>query len=159
MNGNLRVGNLFGIPFFLNISWFFVLALTTLNFGSGLAAQFPGWGGASLVLGLGAGLLLFSSVLLHELGHSCGAELVKASPFVDESTVQRIQRAELNIPLELSYSELCASTVTDAGGFYAILGLDPGTYDVFAATRELEGRVEDLSIAVGSATVVDVLVE
>lgn len=74
MNGNLRVGNLFGIPFFINISWFFVLALTTLNFGSGLAAQFPWLGGGSLILGLIAGILLFASVLLHELGHSFAAQ-------------------------------------------------------------------------------------
>ena len=63
MNGNLRVGNLFGIPFFINISWFFVLALTTLNFGSGLATQFPWLGGGSLILGLIAGILLFVSVV------------------------------------------------------------------------------------------------
>ncbi|NEZ58882.1 site-2 protease family protein [Adonisia turfae] len=74
MNGNLRIGNLFGIPFFINISWFFVLALTTLNFGSGLAAQFPWLGGMALILGLIAGTLLFASVLLHELGHSFVAQ-------------------------------------------------------------------------------------
>ena len=74
MNGNLRVGNLFGIPFFINISWFLVLALTTLNFGGGLAAQFPGLGSSALILGLMAGLLLFASVVLHELGHSFAAQ-------------------------------------------------------------------------------------
>ncbi|MEM6251618.1 MAG: site-2 protease family protein [Cyanobacteria bacterium P01_D01_bin.156] len=74
MNGSLRVGNLFGIPFYINISWFFVLALTTLNFGGGLVAQFPGLGGSALILGLVAGLLLFASVLLHELGHSFAAQ-------------------------------------------------------------------------------------
>lgn len=73
MNGNFRVGNLFGIPFYLNISWFIVLVLVTLNFGGGLAAQFPGLGGSALLLGLVAGLLLFASVLLHELGHSYAA--------------------------------------------------------------------------------------
>ncbi len=73
MKGNLRVGNLFGIPFFINLSWFFVLALVTLNFGSGLAAQFPSLGSGALGLGLVAGLLLFASVLLHELGHSFAA--------------------------------------------------------------------------------------
>ncbi|MEO1401756.1 MAG: site-2 protease family protein [Cyanobacteria bacterium J06635_1] len=74
MNGNFRVGSLFGIPFFINVSWFFVLALTTLNFGGGLAAQFPWLGGQALVLGLVSGLLLFGSVLLHELGHSFAAQ-------------------------------------------------------------------------------------
>lgn len=74
MNGNLRVGNLFGIPFFINVSWFFVLALTTLNFGGGLLAQFPALGGWAIGLGLISGLLLFASVLLHELGHSFVAQ-------------------------------------------------------------------------------------
>lgn len=73
MNGNFRVGSLFGIPFFINISWFFVLALTTLSFGRGLAAQFPWLGDRALVLGFVSGLLLFASVLLHELGHSFAA--------------------------------------------------------------------------------------
>ena len=74
MNGNLRVGNLFGIPFFINVSWFFVLTLVTLNFGSGLVAQFPWLGGQAWILGLISGLLLFASVLLHELGHSFAAK-------------------------------------------------------------------------------------
>ena len=74
MNGNLRVGSLFGIPFFINVSWFFVLALVTFNFGGGLAAQFPGLGIQAWSLGLVLGLLLFASVLLHELGHSFAAK-------------------------------------------------------------------------------------
>ncbi len=73
MNGNFRVGNLFGIPFYINISWFIVLVLVTLNFGGGLASQFPALGINALILGLVAGLLLFASVLLHELGHSYAA--------------------------------------------------------------------------------------
>lgn len=73
MNGNFRVGNLFGIPFFINVSWFIVLALVTLNFGSGLLAQFPGLGVQAWGLGFVLGLLLFASVLLHELGHSFAA--------------------------------------------------------------------------------------
>lgn len=73
MNGNFRVGSLFGIPFFINVSWFIVLALVTLNFGGGLAAQFPWLGGSAIALGLVSGLLMFASVLLHELGHSFAA--------------------------------------------------------------------------------------
>lgn len=71
MNQNIRVGNLFGIPFYVNPSWFLVLGLVTISYGSGLAGQFPGlstpiaWG-----LGLFTALLLFGSVLAHELGHS-----------------------------------------------------------------------------------------
>ncbi|NJL02955.1 MAG: site-2 protease family protein [Spirulinaceae cyanobacterium RM2_2_10] len=70
MNGNLRVGNLFGIPFYVNPSWFLVLALGTLWFSeqfqifSSLGAIAP-W-----LLGFTTALLLFASVLAHELGHS-----------------------------------------------------------------------------------------
>ncbi|NJL39121.1 MAG: site-2 protease family protein [Leptolyngbyaceae cyanobacterium RM2_2_4] len=70
MNGNLRVGNLFGIPFYVNPSWFLVLGLVTWSYGSGLAAQFPELGVAAWGLGLVTALLLFASVLAHELGHS-----------------------------------------------------------------------------------------
>ncbi|MBE9177603.1 site-2 protease family protein [Oculatella sp. LEGE 06141] len=71
MNSNLRVGNLFGIPFFINPSWFLVLGLVTWSYGSGIATEFPYLGGVTpWVLGLATALLLFASVLAHELGHS-----------------------------------------------------------------------------------------
>ncbi|MBF2003642.1 MAG: site-2 protease family protein [Synechococcales cyanobacterium M58_A2018_015] len=70
MNGNLRVGSLFGIPFFVNLSWFLVLGLVTWDYGSQLEFAFPQLGGAAWLLGLVTALLLFASVLAHELGHS-----------------------------------------------------------------------------------------
>ena len=71
MNGTIRVGNLFGIPFYVAQSWFLVLALVSWSYGSGLAAQFPSLSSPMpLLLGLGTALLLFASVLAHELGHS-----------------------------------------------------------------------------------------
>lgn len=71
MNGNIRVGNLFGIPFYLNPSWFLVLGLVTLTYGNALAWEFPGLpSGLPLLLGLVTSLLVFASVLAHELGHS-----------------------------------------------------------------------------------------
>ncbi|MCG6138229.1 MAG: site-2 protease family protein [Nostoc sp. LLA-1] len=71
MNGTIRVGNLFGIPFYIHPSWFLVLGLVAWSYSSGLAAQFP-WlsGGLTLTLGLMTALLLFASVVAHELGHS-----------------------------------------------------------------------------------------
>lgn len=71
MNGTIRVGNLFGIPFYIHPSWFLVLGLVTWSYSSGLTAQFP-WlsGGLALSLGLTTALLLFASVVAHELGHS-----------------------------------------------------------------------------------------
>jgi Zn-dependent protease len=71
MNGTISAGKLFGIPFYINPSWFLVLGLVTWSYSSGLAAQFPQLGGGlAVVLGLMTAVLLFSSVVAHELGHS-----------------------------------------------------------------------------------------
>jgi Zn-dependent protease/predicted transcriptional regulator len=71
MQTNWRIGSLFGIPLFIDPLWFVILALTILNFGF----SYSQWG---TVLGWSAGilmaLLLFVSVLLHELGHSLAAQ-------------------------------------------------------------------------------------
>jgi Zn-dependent protease/CBS domain-containing protein len=71
MNGSIRVGNLFGIPFYVHPSWFLVLGLVAFSYGTELASLFPGLGtGLPLLLGFVVALLLFASVLAHELGHS-----------------------------------------------------------------------------------------
>jgi Zn-dependent protease/CBS domain-containing protein len=70
-NNNIRIGTLFGIPFFVNPSWFLILGLVTWTYGNDLAQDFPTLlPGVPLILGLVTGLLLFSSVVAHELGHS-----------------------------------------------------------------------------------------
>jgi Zn-dependent protease/CBS domain-containing protein len=70
MDGNFKVGSLFGIPFYINLSWFLVLGLVTLDFGGLLSQFFPTIPAIAWVLGLITALLLFASVLAHELGHS-----------------------------------------------------------------------------------------
>ncbi|MEO0854135.1 MAG: site-2 protease family protein, partial [Cyanobacteria bacterium J06648_11] len=71
MNGALRVGRLFGIPFYIHPSWFVILALVTLSYGGSLTSLFPASAGAlPWLLGLTTALLMFASVLAHELGHS-----------------------------------------------------------------------------------------
>ncbi len=73
MNGNIRVGQIFGIPFYINPSWFLILVLVTLSYGSDLA-RFPGLSGPlAFILGFVVALLLFASVVAHELGHSFAA--------------------------------------------------------------------------------------
>jgi Zn-dependent protease len=71
MNNNIRVGTLFGIPFYVNPSWFLVLGLVTLSYGGQLSAIFPQLPGATpWFLGLVSAVLMFASVVAHELGHS-----------------------------------------------------------------------------------------
>ncbi|MEH1885325.1 site-2 protease family protein [Nostoc sp.] len=67
MQTNWKIGSLFGIPLFLDPLWFVILGLATLNFG----VAYQEWGTAiAWSAGIVMALLLFSSVLLHELGHS-----------------------------------------------------------------------------------------
>lgn len=71
MQSGWRVGSAFGIPLIVDASWFLILAFVTFVYGSSWQAQYPAWGaGIAWGTGLAMALLLFSSVLLHELGHS-----------------------------------------------------------------------------------------
>ena len=69
MNG-IRLGSLFGIPFFVNPSWFFVFALVTWSEGLSLGHAFHLTGPLPWVLGMITAFFMFASVVLHELGHS-----------------------------------------------------------------------------------------
>ncbi|MBX2864092.1 MAG: site-2 protease family protein [Leptolyngbyaceae cyanobacterium MAG.088] len=69
MQSGWRVGVIFGIPLFIDNSWFLIVLLMTFAYGSDLLNKgfpFP----VAAVVGLMMALLLFGSVLLHELGHS-----------------------------------------------------------------------------------------
>ncbi|MEH1765397.1 MAG: site-2 protease family protein [Nostoc sp.] len=67
MQTNWKIGSLFGIPLFLDPLWFVILGLATLNFG----VAYQEWGNMiAWSAGIVMALLLFGSVLLHELGHS-----------------------------------------------------------------------------------------
>lgn len=72
MGGNFRIARLAGIPIELNVSWFLIFFLVAWS----LSAQvFPSWepGLATAtywLLGTTAALVLFGSLLLHELAHS-----------------------------------------------------------------------------------------
>ena len=71
MQAGWRIGSLFGIPFFIDSSWLVIVVLFTIANRQSYAE----WGQTlSWVAGLAIALLLFASVLLHELGHSLVAQ-------------------------------------------------------------------------------------
>ena len=76
MQSNWRIGSLFGIPFYIDSSWLLILVfVTVINAGDVNASNVTG--GQPLlgwVAGFAMALLLFVSVLLHELGHSLVAK-------------------------------------------------------------------------------------
>ena len=70
--GSIRIGRLAGIPIGVQPLWVVIVALITWSLG---AAYYPEQvsgiaPGASYALGLLSALLLFASILLHELGHA-----------------------------------------------------------------------------------------
>ncbi len=72
MGQQRQLGSIFGIPFYLDSSWFLILGLVSLVNANQINEEIllgdqPWLGG---LLGLVLALLLFGSVLLHELGHS-----------------------------------------------------------------------------------------
>ena len=76
MQNSWRIGFLFGIPLYIDSSWLIILLLVTAVNASelnarGLLVGTPIWG---WITGLIMALLLFGSVLLHELGHSLVAK-------------------------------------------------------------------------------------
>ena len=73
MRSGWRVGSILGIPLYLDTSWFVIVLLVTFVYGSNPLWQ-ERWGDGSWLIGLAMALLLFGSVLLHELGHSLVAQ-------------------------------------------------------------------------------------
>lgn len=69
MKAGWRIGSVLGIPLFLDPSWFFILVLVTIIYGSEWQS-YDVADGMEWVIGFCMALLLFSSVLMHELGHS-----------------------------------------------------------------------------------------
>lgn len=89
MSNSIPIGKIKGIQIEINYSWFIVFALVTSMLAlSFFPANYPGWS-TGLKWGLGAlmAIMLFVSVLLHELSHSIvsisqGIDVKKISLFI-----------------------------------------------------------------------------
>lgn len=67
---DLFIGRVLGIPIYVGPSWFFVAVLLTVLYAPDVERAVGGIGRGSYVVSFGFALLLYGSVLLHELGHS-----------------------------------------------------------------------------------------
>jgi Zn-dependent protease/predicted transcriptional regulator len=78
MEASIRLGHIRGIPIGLHYSWFIVFGLLTYFLsmpGGFLQDFFPGWSTSTYwIVAAASSLLLFTSVLLHELGHAFTAQ-------------------------------------------------------------------------------------
>ena len=71
MPGSIRLGKIAGIGIDINVSWIIIVVLITWSLATQFMVIYPGWGTATYwIVGLIAAILLFVSVLLHELAHS-----------------------------------------------------------------------------------------
>ncbi len=72
MPGSFRIGSIAGIDIFINASWIVIVVFLTYSLATGwFPLTYPGFSGSTyFLLGLISALLLFVSVLLHELAHS-----------------------------------------------------------------------------------------
>ena len=68
----LSLGRILGIPIGLDPSWFLMFALITWTLASSyFPSEFKNWPAIQYwVVGAGTAILFFTSVVLHELGHS-----------------------------------------------------------------------------------------
>jgi Zn-dependent protease len=72
MPGSLRIGKIFGIDIYIHISWVIIIVLLTWSLAVGwFPVLYHGFSAITYwILGFIAAVLLFVSVLLHELAHS-----------------------------------------------------------------------------------------
>jgi Zn-dependent protease len=68
------MGRPFGVPVYVSPSWFVVAALMTVLFAPTFAQQLPGIGAGRYAVSFAFAVLLYLSVLIHELSHSVVAQ-------------------------------------------------------------------------------------
>lgn len=66
----LLVGRPFGVPVYVSPTWLLVAALITWAFAPQIQARLPGIGAGAYLVSFAFAVLLYGSVLLHELSHS-----------------------------------------------------------------------------------------
>jgi Zn-dependent protease len=71
-----QVGSLLGVPVVLARSWFVVAAVITLLFAPSVQSRAPQLGGLVYAVAFGYAVLLFASVLVHEVAHAAAAHAV-----------------------------------------------------------------------------------
>ncbi|OUC11858.1 MAG: hypothetical protein B0A82_25445 [Alkalinema sp. CACIAM 70d] len=85
MQTGWRIGSLFKIPLYIDPSWFLIVGWITFRDGLVWQQSHPSWNaGVAYGAGFVMALLLFGSVLLHELGHS----LVAKSKGIDVTSIR-----------------------------------------------------------------------
>lgn len=75
--GTVRIGQVAGVDILVRASWLLVAVLIAVLLGPRIEQAMPGLGGLAYVAGLVFAVLLYLSVLLHELSHALAAKAFK----------------------------------------------------------------------------------
>ncbi|MGH2448300.1 MAG: site-2 protease family protein, partial [Chloroflexota bacterium] len=71
MGGSFQIANISGFKILINWTWILIIAFITFVVGQDFQHLYPNWSTSTYYIdGFISGLLLFVTVLLHELGHS-----------------------------------------------------------------------------------------
>lgn len=141
---SFRIARIFGIPILIHYTWFIIFGLIVYTLTTGyFPSQYPDLPESShLVKGIVTALLLFASVLLHELGHSIvamrnGIGIVSITLFIFGG-VARWKEDPKSAWVEFKIA--IAGPITSfllAGSFYAVSRLEVGGQGMTAVTGYL----------------------
>ena len=73
VGGSIQLARIFGIRIGVTLSWFFVLFLLIFGFSANFQEVLDGSDTEAYLVAVGAALLLYASIILHELGHAVAA--------------------------------------------------------------------------------------
>ena len=140
MGGSIQLGKLFGIPFKLHYSWFFIFIFITviLSYAYYPEVTDDSWSTAAYWgLGVLTSLLFFASVLIHELSHSAVAIRegmpVKSITLFFFGGVAQITREATKPTTELKMAIAGPlASITLAGLYYGIFWISNG-FNVYLA--------------------------
>jgi Zn-dependent protease/CBS domain-containing protein len=146
----LLIGRPFGVPVYHAPTWFIVAALITVSYATAVEARIPGIGAWKYVVSLSFALLLYLSVLMHELSHTlvalrAGLPVRRISLYL-LGGVSEIEKPSPTPAREAGIAAAgpATSLVLGLGCFLLSRLLDPGT-----ATRMVVDALTWSNLAVG----------
>ena len=153
MRDGIRIGRIFGISIYLDWSWVFIFLLITWSLAAGLFPEWhPDWSWQlNWAIALGAALLFFASILLHELSHSLVAKMrglpVRRITLFLFGGVANIEREPSTPGTEFFMAVVGPITSVLLGVIFLLLGgaISGATSEAMAAPIETLSRLSPLS--------------
>src|SRR6266516_5605807 len=129
VQGSVRIGSIAGIDIYIHFSWLIILVFLTFSLATGwFPVYYPGWSAPTYwIVAFIAALLLFVSVLLHELAHSLvararGLPVHNITLFIFGG-VSNLEQEPTSPGIEFQVAVVCPLTSLLIGGLSLLLFL------------------------------------